>query len=119
MRVLIIGCGYVGLPLGGQLVGDGHEVFGLRRTVGSSAELTAAGIKPLTGDITKPEGLAQLPAAYDWVVNCVSSSHGNVEDYREVYFRGMRNLIEWLGPAPPGGPNRCPSTATRAGARAG
>src|SRR5881296_1769046 len=74
MRVLIIGCGYVGLPLGAQLVRDGHDLFGLRRTVGSSAELTAAGIKPLTGDITKPEGLAQLPAAYDWVVNCVSSS---------------------------------------------
>ena len=101
MRVLIIGCGYVGLPLGAQLVRDGHDVFGMRRTVGSSAELTAAGIKPLTGDITKPEGLAQLPAAYDWVVNCVSSSHGNVEDYRAVYSRGMPTLIEWLGPAPP------------------
>src|SRR5256885_627677 len=32
MRVLIVGCGYVGLPLGVELVRQGHEVFGLRRT---------------------------------------------------------------------------------------
>ena len=30
MRVLIIGCGYVGLPLGEALVRAGHEVFGVR-----------------------------------------------------------------------------------------
>lgn len=37
MRVLIIGCGYVGLPLGVELTRHGHEVFGLRRSV--SAEI--------------------------------------------------------------------------------
>jgi nucleoside-diphosphate-sugar epimerase len=36
-----------------------------------------------------------------WVVNCVSASGGGVEKYREVYLQGMRNLIEWLGTAPP------------------
>jgi len=27
MRVLIVGCGYVGVPLGAELVRLGHEVF--------------------------------------------------------------------------------------------
>jgi nucleoside-diphosphate-sugar epimerase len=101
MRVLIIGCGYVGLPLGAELVKQGHEVVGLRRSTGADADFKSAGIRPVTADITKAEQLAQLPAGYDWVVNCVSASGGGAEVYREVYLRGTRNLIEWLGAAPP------------------
>ena len=101
MRVLIVGCGYVGLPLGAELVKQGHEVFGLRRGTGAEADFKAAGITPLTADITKAEQLAQLPRGYDWVVNCVSASGGGAEEYREVYLRGTRNLIEWLEAAPP------------------
>jgi len=100
MRVLIVGCGYVGLPLGAELVRQGHEVFGLRRSPGAEAELRSAGIKPLAGDITKADSLIPLPASYDWVVNCVSASGGGAEEYREVYLQGTRNLIEWLGAAP-------------------
>jgi nucleoside-diphosphate-sugar epimerase len=101
MRVLIIGCGYVGLPLGAELVRLGHEVFGVRRTATADAELTAAGIKPLAADITKSTDLAQLPGPFDWVVNCVSSGKGGVEQYREIYLQGTRNLVEWLAAAPP------------------
>ena len=101
MRVLIVGCGYVGLPLGAELVKHGHEVFGLRRSPGAEAELRSAGIKPLAGDITKADSLIPLPASYDWVVNCVSASGGGAEEYREVYLQGTRNLLEWLGAAPP------------------
>jgi nucleoside-diphosphate-sugar epimerase len=100
MRVLIIGCGYVGMPLGVELVKQGHEVFGLRRSQGAEAGFKSAGIKPLIADITKAEQLAQLPAMYEWVVNCVSASGGGVAEYREVYLQGMRNLIEWLGAGP-------------------
>ncbi len=98
MRVLIVGCGYVGIPLGAELVKLGHEVFGLRRSADGDAELTAAGIKPLVGDITRAEDLAKLPGPFDWVVNTVSSSKGGEEEYRQVYLQGTRNLIEWLGP---------------------
>jgi nucleoside-diphosphate-sugar epimerase len=101
MRVLIIGCGYVGIPLGAELVNQGHEVFGLRRSMGAEAEFKEARIKPLTADITKADQLAQLPGTYDWVVNCVSASGGDAEAYRQVYLQGARNLVEWLGVAPP------------------
>lgn len=101
MRVLIVGCGYVGLPLGAELVRQGREVFGLRRSAGATAELQAAGITPLLGDITQPDSLAKIPASFDWVVNCVASSHGGVEDYRRVYLEGTRNLLAWLAATPP------------------
>lgn len=101
MRVLIVGCGYVGIPLGAELVRLGHEVFGMRRSADANAQLEASGIKPVVADITKPADLASLPGPFDWVVNCVSSNKGGVEEYREVYLNGARNLINWLAAAPP------------------
>jgi nucleoside-diphosphate-sugar epimerase len=68
--------------------------------VSASDELKAAGIQPLTGDITQPPDLAGLPAPFDWVVNCVAAG-GGAEDYRRVYLQGTKNLIEWLAPLPP------------------
>ena len=54
MKCLIVGCGYVGLPLGVELARQGHDVFGLRRSVMAENELKAAGIHPLVADITRP-----------------------------------------------------------------
>lgn len=101
MKCLIVGCGYVGLPLGAELVRLGHEVFGLRRNASAEAELTAAGVKPLVADVTRPETLAKLPREFDWVVNCVASRGGSVEDYRRIYLQGTRHLLDWLAPSPP------------------
>ncbi len=100
MRVLIVGCGYVGLPLGVELVRQGHEVFGLRRSRAGESELVTGGLKPLAADITRPEDLAKLPPSFDWVVNAVSSTKGGADEYREVYLHGTRNLLEWLRAAP-------------------
>jgi len=102
MRVLIVGCGYVGLPLVAELARQGHQVWGLRRGWQAQADLNTIGGTPLAGDITKPETLDGLPRAYDWVVNCVSSSRGGPDEYRQVYVQGMQNLIEWLSVQPPG-----------------
>lgn len=98
MRVLIVGCGYVGLPLGAELARQGHRVFGLRRDAGTSGEMVSAGIQPLAADVTDPASLAGLPRDYDWVVNTVSSSKGGAEDYRRVYLEGTRHLVAWLAP---------------------
>ena len=100
MRVLIVGCGYVGVPLGIELLRLGHEVFGLRRNSSAENELKSAGIQPLFADVTKPEELKKLPHDFDWVVNCVAAG-GDAENYREVYFNGTKNLLDWLAPNPP------------------
>lgn len=96
MRALIVGCGYVGFPLAAELVKLGHEVFGMRRSTSSDAALRSAGITPLCGDITQPDSLKQLPQDFDWVVNCVASGGGGVEEYRQLYLQGMANLTDWL-----------------------
>src|SRR6266478_7624977 len=102
MRVLIVGCGYVGMSLGAELSRLGHEVFGLRRTSLADADMDSAGVSPLKADITKRDELAGLPSGYAWVVNCVASSGGGADAYRAVYLQGTCNLIEWLRANPPG-----------------
>ena len=101
MKCLIVGCGYVGLPLGAELARRGHEVFGLRRSALAAAEMKAAGITPLPADITQPETLTGLPRGFDWVVNCSASGGGGADDYRKIYLAGNRNLISWLADSPP------------------
>lgn len=101
MRALIVGCGYVGTPVGAELVRQGHEVFGVRRSPDAADALQAVGIKPLQIDLTSPEQLATLPGPFDWVINTVASSHGGVEDYRRVYLEGTRHLIAHLQAQPP------------------
>ena len=101
VRVLIAGCGYVGLALGRELVQRGHEVFGLRRSRSAAPQLIGAGIQPLYGDLSDPRGLAGLPSRYDWVVNCASSSGGGEKVYRAIYLEGASHLLEWLTDSPP------------------
>lgn len=101
MRVLIVGCGYVGLPLGAALALQGHEVYGMRRSDTGIKEMRAAGIQPVIGDITRPKTLATNPPSFDWVVNCVSAGSSDAAVYRFAYLEGMRHLLSWLGAHPP------------------
>ena len=77
MRVLIVGCGYVGLPLGQALIQAGHQVSGLRRRAHAAEELHRAGITPIVADITRRTDLDGISGAFDWVINTVASSGGN------------------------------------------
>jgi nucleoside-diphosphate-sugar epimerase len=101
MRVLIVGCGYIGLPLGAELARRGHAVFGVRRSPAASAELRRSGVEPLMADVSNRASLAALPLPFDWVVNCVASSGGGAEDYRRTYLEGTRHLLDVLSSALP------------------
>jgi nucleoside-diphosphate-sugar epimerase len=91
MRVLVVGCGYVGKPLAETLAAAGHEVLGVSR-----AAIDLASAKHQACDITHHEDVARLPAQFDWVVNTVSSTRGDVDAYRAVYFEGTKHLLEHL-----------------------
>jgi nucleoside-diphosphate-sugar epimerase len=100
MRVVIFGCGYVGVPLGHELVQADHQVVGVRRSLPSDPESVASGITFVAGDVTRPETFRTLPGPFDWVVNCVSSSRGGVDEYRQVYLEGNRHLVDWMSTQP-------------------
>lgn len=73
----------------------------MRRNAAATAELQAAGIRPLQADVSDPSTLAPLPVDYDEVVFCVAASGGGAEEYRRTYLDGARHVLEWLAPHPP------------------
>jgi nucleoside-diphosphate-sugar epimerase len=64
MRVLIAGCGYVGLPLATKLA-DNHEVFGLRQEAPEGGHLREQAFNPLLGDVTD-QTLLNCPNRIGW-----------------------------------------------------
>jgi nucleoside-diphosphate-sugar epimerase len=101
MRVLVVGCGYVGLPLALELAGQGHAVTALRRNPAPiSSVLREAAIQTMAADISEPDSLRKVKAEFDIVVDCVASAGGTADDYQQVYFEGMRNLVGWLARSP-------------------
>jgi nucleoside-diphosphate-sugar epimerase len=101
-RVVIVGCGYVGLELGRQLTAAGHEVTGVRRSDAGLSAVSEAGLDACRADATDPESLTALPDA-DWVVFAASSGGRGAEAAREVYVDGLRNTIAAYAdrPSPP------------------
>jgi nucleoside-diphosphate-sugar epimerase len=89
MRVLVIGCGYVGLPLAEELVRRGDEVLGVCRSDGPFPP----GIHGIACDITQREQLKRLPAEVDSIINMVSSTKGGAEEYRAVYYEASREVL--------------------------
>ncbi|HAM71946.1 MAG TPA: hypothetical protein DCM86_09920 [Verrucomicrobiales bacterium] len=101
MRVLIAGCGYVGLPLGARLAGLGHEVWGLRRSGADDDLLRSSGLRPLTADVTERGSFPDPGPGWDWVVFALSSRGGGIEGYERLYVQGTRNVLSWLEATPP------------------
>ena len=95
MRILVIGCGYVGLPLAQALAQLGHTVHGTRRSA-----FTAEGITTHALDVTDRESFETLPREVDWICYTPSSSRGDATVHRAVFVDGTRNLLDWLGDTP-------------------
>ena len=91
-RILIAGCGYVGSALGAQLVRDGHEVWGIRRSRAGLPE----GIRLLQGDLSDPALLSRLPDGIDTVFYTASPDGFVDEAYRRTYVEDLQGLLHHL-----------------------
>lgn len=97
MKVLVIGCGFVGERTADLLRAAGHEVVGVTHSV-SSAERLAA-VKPwrvAACDISDAAAVQTLAESCqpDALIHCASSGKGGAEMYEAVYVNGMRNLMQ-------------------------
>ncbi|MFW5917448.1 MAG: NAD-dependent epimerase/dehydratase family protein [Halorubrum sp.] len=93
MRVVVVGCGYVGLELARQLIDRGHDVTGVRRSDAGLEAIESLGADAVRADATDPSSLAALPDADD-VVFAASSGGRGATAAREVYVEGLRHVIE-------------------------
>ena len=96
MKVLIIGCGYLGTRLANGFAKRGHEVLATRRQWSGDAESLGQGVCPIVFDLADENSYHRLPTDIDWIVNCASSSRGGVEAYQRVFAEGSRRLVDWL-----------------------
>ena len=94
---LVIGCGYLGLRVATAWRASGRRVCALTR--GRSAELSAAGIEPVVGDVCDPDSLRNLPAA-STVLYAVGLDRRAGRPMREVYVDGLANVVAALTSSP-------------------
>ena len=96
MRVAILGCGYVGLELGRQLVEAGHEPIGVRRSEAGLDAIREADFEAVKADVTDAASLAAVPDV-DALVFAASSGGRGADAAREVYVGGLRTAIGAFG----------------------
>ena len=94
--VAILGCGYVGLELSQQLVADGHDVAGVRRSADGLAAVAETGATAVEADVTDEAALGDVPDA-EAVVFTASSGGRGAAAAREVYVDGLRTVVEQFG----------------------
>lgn len=93
MRILIIGCGYLGLRAAHQWHQDGHEIAALTRSPERAAEWKTQGISPLVGDVMQPASLESIPEA-DLCLYAVGFDRAGPHDKRAVYVEGLNNALQ-------------------------
>ncbi len=95
---LVVGCGYLGRQVAEAWRDDGRPVYALTRS--RADELRAAGLTPVTGDVTDPAslaGLRDLPPLTT-VLYAVGMDRRAGHSMREVYVEGLRNVLAALPP---------------------
>lgn len=93
-KVLIAGCGFVGLATARLFAGNEWEVIGLTHSAESAAALAGESFRVAACDIGERASVEALTVhgPVDVVIHCASSGRGGVEQYRRVYFEGMQHL---------------------------
>ncbi len=91
-RVLVVGHGYLGASLAGELHRVGWSVVAVHR--GPSPPSSPAAYPLLSADVAERDSLLGIArrAAPEVIVHCASSSRGGAESYRAVFVEGIRNL---------------------------
>jgi nucleoside-diphosphate-sugar epimerase len=93
VQALIIGCGYVGLPLALRLQKLGHDVHAWVRSMDSAAMLAEYRFSEIiTGSVAEEKVWAGLNRDFDIVIHCASSSGGGEPAYEEVFLQGARMM---------------------------
>jgi len=93
-RVLLAGCGDLGLRVAQRLLARGDEVWALRR---QRPKHDGDGIHWLRGDLTLPETLHGWPPDITQLVYLPTPDRRDAAAYRATFVDGLRHLLDALG----------------------
>jgi nucleoside-diphosphate-sugar epimerase len=94
-RLVIFGCGYIGMHLARLAYKAGAEVTALTRNVSKAELLKAEGIQVVNADLSQTKWHNAIKGYYDYAVNCVGSSSNDLNGYEESYVLGMQSICSW------------------------
>jgi nucleoside-diphosphate-sugar epimerase len=89
-KILLVGCGDIGVRLAKALAQDGHSVTGLKRNPPPASD---APINYVKADIVSPGDLDVLDTDFEQVFFIVSPDVRSEQAYRAVYQTGVDNLL--------------------------
>jgi len=92
-KILVIGCGYVGLPLALQLRESGYEISAWVHSQASADSLREHHFhRTIVGSIAEENIWNGVSEKFDFVVHCASSGRGGVPAYEEVFLQGVQMM---------------------------
>jgi nucleoside-diphosphate-sugar epimerase len=101
-RIVIAGCGFVGLAAARVFHAGGWDVLGLTHSPESAETLRSEPFAVEPCDISNAEEVRAIAIRFekktDAVIHCASSGRGGADAYRSVYLEGARNLLDSLKP---------------------
>ena len=97
MKLLIVGCGYVGSALARARQGK-DQIWGVTMTEERHPSLRSSGIEPVAADVRSANWTHDLPDQIDAIINTISSGGA---DYREIYWKSNYDLLQKYRADPP------------------
>ena len=94
MKIIILGCGYIGTALAHLAKSQGHQVLGVVRSDKSKQQLESVGIPSVAFDISSSDW-SVLPGDFDAVIYAASTGGGGPDAYTLAYDLGVKNAIRW------------------------
>jgi nucleoside-diphosphate-sugar epimerase len=94
-QTLIIGCGYIGLPLALRLSEAGHKISAWVHSEAGAESLEAHHFhRVIVGSVADSDVWAAVSEDCDLVIHCASSGRGGEAAYEEVFLQGARLMGE-------------------------
>jgi nucleoside-diphosphate-sugar epimerase len=93
MKILVVGCGYVGRPLALLWQKEGHEITAWVHSPETAAALASDRFAGIVVGSVADEMIWRRLGRYDRVIHCASSGRGGPAAYREVFVEGIQAMV--------------------------